>query len=55
MNTLSAGAVLQARYASFHQKKQSNGDASIENTVGNTTNNTSIELPPEIKQLNYRF
>ncbi len=50
MSTLSAGAILQARYASF-QKKQSNDDASIENTVGNTTNNTSIELPEEIKAL----
>ena len=50
MNTLSAGEVLQARYASFKQK-QFNDDASIENTVGNTTNNTSIELPQEIKEL----
>src|SRR6266702_434217 len=51
MNALSAGAVLSARYASFQQKKQCNDDASIENTVGNTTNNTSIELPQEIKEL----
>jgi len=50
MNTLSAGAVLQTRYASLKQK-QVNDDASIENTVGNTTNNTSIELPQEIKEL----
>ncbi len=51
MNALSAGAVLSARYASF-QKKQCNDDASIENTVSsNTTNNTSIELPEEIKAL----
>src|SRR6266702_857678 len=51
MNALSAGAVLSARYASFQQKKQCNDDASIENTVGNTTNKTSIELPQEIKEL----
>jgi hypothetical protein len=50
MNTLSAGAVLQARYASLKQK-QVNDDASIETTVGITTNNTSIELPQEIKEL----
>lgn len=50
MNALSAGAVLSARYASFKQKQLSN-DASIENTVGNTTNHTSIELPQEIKAL----
>lgn len=50
MNALSAGAVLQTRYASFKQK-QGSDDASIENTVGNTTNNTSIELPQEIKVL----
>ena len=51
MNALSAGAVLQARYASFQQKKQCN-DASIENTVSSdTTNKTSIELPQEIKAL----
>ncbi len=52
MNALSAGAVLSARYAGLQQKKQCNDDASIENTVGNTTtNNTSIELPDEIKAL----
>jgi hypothetical protein len=51
MSTLSAGAVLQARYANLQQKKQCNDDASIENTVGITTNNTSIELPSEIKEL----
>lgn len=50
MNALSAGAVLSARYASFKQK-QCNDDVSIENTVGKTTNNTSIELPAEIKAL----
>ena len=52
MNALSAGAVAQARYASFQQKKQCNDDASIENTVSKAiTNNTSIELPQEIKEL----
>src|SRR5205807_9683576 len=50
MSTLSAGEVLQARYASFKQK-QCSDDASIENTVGNTTNKTCIELPQEIKAL----
>jgi hypothetical protein len=50
MSTLSAGEVLQARYASFKQK-QCNNNASIENKAGNTTNNTSIELPQEIKEL----
>src|SRR5437660_10161777 len=51
MNAPSAGAVLSARYASF-QKKQCSDDASIENTVSKAiTNNTSIELPPEIKEL----
>ena len=50
MSTLSAGDVLQARYANFKQK-QSNDASSIENKVGNTTNNTSIELPDEIKEL----
>jgi len=51
MNALSAGAVLQERYASF-QKKQCDDDASIENTVSKAiTNNTSIELPQEIKEL----
>jgi hypothetical protein len=50
MRTLSAGEVLQARYASFKQK-QSNDTSSIENKAGNTTNNTSIELPNEITAL----
>jgi len=51
MNALSAGAVLQqTRYASFKQKQCN--DASIENTASKTiTNNTSIELPQEIKEL----
>ena len=52
MNALSAGAVLSARYTSLQQTKQLNDDASIENIVqSNTTNNTSIELPEEIKAL----
>jgi len=51
MSTQSAGAVLQARYASFKQK-QCNDDASIENTDSKAIiNNTSIELPEEIKVL----
>jgi hypothetical protein len=50
MSTVSAGAVLQARYANLKQR-QSIADVSIENTVGNTTNNISIELPTEIKAL----
>ena len=50
MSTLSAGEVLQARYASFKPKQCSNA-SSIENKAGNTTNNTSIELPEEIKAL----
>src|ERR1700693_6171442 len=50
MSTLSAGEVLKARYARFKQK-QSNDASSIENKAGNTTNNTSIELPNEIKAL----
>ena len=51
MSTLSAGAILQARYADFKQK-QCNDDASIENNVNKAiTNNTSIELPQEIKEL----
>jgi hypothetical protein len=50
MNALSAGAVLQTKYASLTQNQLSN-DASIENTVGKSTNNTSIELPEEIKTL----
>ena len=42
----------QVRYASLKQKQfQLNHDASIENTVSETTNNTSIELPQEIKEL----
>ena len=51
MSTVLAGAVLKTRYASIQQKKQYNDDASIEIKAGNTTNNTSIELPNEIKEL----
>lgn len=50
MSTQLAGAVLQARYARFNEKRMSN-EVSIENTVGNVTNDTSIELPPEISVL----
>lgn len=53
MSTLSVNAVLQARYAILKQERtvQTIDDVSIENTVGNATNNTSIELPAEIKVL----
>ena len=51
MNTLSAGAVLHTRYAGSKQN-QPHDNVSIETNVGNThTNNTSIELPSEIKAL----
>ena len=49
MNAVSAGAVLQARYASFQQKKQSNDDAPIANTVGIIANKTSTALPLIVK------
>ena len=49
MNALSAGAVLQARYASFQQKKQFNDDAPIANTVGIIANKTSTALPLIVK------
>ena len=49
MNALSAGAVLQARYASFQQKKQCNDDAPIANTVGIIANYTSTALPLIVK------
>ncbi len=43
--------MLQTRYANFKQK-QYNDDASIENTASKAiTNNTSIELPQEVKVL----
>jgi hypothetical protein len=50
MSTLSAGEVLQAKYARFTQK-QTHSDVSIENTENNVSNNTSIELPAEITVL----
>ena len=49
MNALSVGAVLQARYASFQQKKQFNDDAPIANTVGIIANKTSTALPLIVK------
>src|SRR5436309_16059030 len=49
MNALSAGTVLQARYASFQQKKQFNDDAPIANTVGIIANKTSTALPLIVK------
>lgn len=53
MSTVQAGALLQEKYAArFTQKQESTSDASIENNVGKSlTNNTSIELPAEIKEL----
>jgi hypothetical protein len=55
MNALSAGAVLQERYASF-KHTQFNDNASIENNVTKAlTNNTSIEIPQEIKAVNHRL
>src|SRR5437762_1849303 len=52
VSALSAGAVLSVKYAGLQHKKQLNNDASIENSVqSNTTHNTSIELPQEIKVL----
>src|SRR5258708_30506115 len=50
MSTLTAGAVLQARYARY-RPNQSNDNTSIESTAGKPTDNTSIELPAEIKGL----
>ena len=52
MNSVSAGAVLQAKYAAFTQRQTHVHDASIE-TIGDNTNthSTSIELPAEIKVL----
>jgi hypothetical protein len=50
MGTLTAGAILQARYARLNSN-QFNDDVSLESTVENTTNNTSIELPAEVKAL----
>jgi hypothetical protein len=50
MNTPSAGAVLQARYARL-RPNQSNDDTSIDSTVGTTTNKASIELPQAVDDL----
>ena len=50
MSTLSAGAVLRARYAGL-RSNQISGNVSIESTAGDTTNNTSIELPVDIRAL----
>ena len=50
MSTLSAGAVLHAKY-SARQYQRTVDDTSIELTVGKPANNTSIELPAEIKAL----
>lgn len=52
MNAVSASDVLHTRFARLKQK-QSTHDASIENTVTKaiTNNNTSIELPQEIRSL----
>lgn len=53
MNALSAGAIAQTRYALLAQKQNKlNDSASIEHTATKAfTNNTSIELPEEIKSL----
>lgn len=48
MSTVSAGVVLQARYASLKQKQYSE-DASLGYSVGFTTHNTSKELPLIVK------
>jgi hypothetical protein len=48
MNTLSAGAILQARYASLKQK-HCNDYVSERYTAGVITNNTVLELPIIIK------
>src|SRR5579863_123778 len=50
MSTLSAGAVLHAKYAA-RQYQRTVDDTSIELTEAKLANNTSIELPAEIKQL----
>jgi len=52
MNALSAGAVVEARYAQLKQKQLTvSREASIENTASKLNYNTSIELPQEIKDL----
>jgi hypothetical protein len=50
MSTVTAGAVLQDRYARF-QRNASRYSTSIESTEGQTTSNTSIELSAEIRAL----
>lgn len=52
MSTIQLGDALQSKYAArLHQRQTSTTVASIENTVSKLTNNTSIELPQEIKEL----
>jgi len=53
MSMVSAGAILQAKFAALSQQQTYHHDgASIESTEGKTnTNNTSIELPQEITTL----
>src|SRR2546421_5603944 len=48
MNALSAGAVLQTRYANLKQK-QCSGDATLANTVRIIAHHTSIDLPLIVK------
>lgn len=49
--TLTAGAVLQTRYAGLIPTPNTNNATSIELTTNNQQNNTSIELPPDITAL----
>ncbi len=52
MNALSAGAVLETRYAQLKQKQPAlSGNVSIENTVSKLTSNNSIELAPVNKNV----
>jgi hypothetical protein len=51
MSTTTAGAVLQARYPRLTHQPTIGDDTSIESTVGNATNNSSIELPAQIRAL----
>ena len=51
IHPIQAGMLLQARYAGLQQKQQPINASSIETTVSTATNNTSIELPQEIKAL----
>ncbi len=54
MSYASTSTLLADRFQQLKQKQenQMNGASSIENTVGKTINNTSIELPQEISELN---